>query len=66
MTAAGFVRFVRALRVALFGVPHRHRWETFKEVKVYAEGDDPLLEPPIHRDFHLRCRGCGDVMKRRL
>lgn len=65
MTAADFVRLVRGLRIALFGVPHRHRWETFAIHKVY-EGTRRSDALPIAHDHYLRCRGCGELKKSRL
>jgi hypothetical protein len=56
---SAFVRFVRALRTALFGAPHRHTWETFEKYNVYGKNPDR----PRWVDYVLRCKKCGDIKR---
>ena len=59
--SSAFVRTVRGLRIALFGLPHRHRWETVRECAV-GDGKGAW----IHTDYELRCRCCDEITKRRV
>jgi hypothetical protein len=56
-----FIRYVRALRIALFGIPQnpcRHNWEILEKVTVWG---DPPGKYPIRFDRTLRCCRCGDL-----
>lgn len=55
------VRTVRALRIALFGIPHRHRWQIMHRIRVVNSKDQPVAT-----DYEMQCCGCGDIQKRRV
>lgn len=54
-----FVRFVRALRTALLGAPHRHSWETIRAS--YLTNEQNIN---IGQRYVLRCKGCGEIKGR--
>ena len=58
--SSNFVRFVRGLRIALFGVPHRHRWETIQTGNILRTSD----HAQVGTHHILRCRGCGEITSR--
>ncbi len=60
--AASFVRFVRALRSAVFGGACRHRW--IAEARYSVESS--VTAATIGEVWILRCRNCGDVKRRRV
>ncbi len=60
--AASFVRFVRALRSAVFGGACRHRW--IAEARYSVEST--ITGATTGEMWILRCRTCGDVTKRSL
>lgn len=44
---------------------HRHRWQTVREVPVYAHNSSPEARP-IKLIYLQRCVGCGELRKTNL
>lgn len=58
---ANFVRFIRALRIAMFGIPQspcRHHWKAIEKTSVWS---DIPTKYPIRYDHTLQCTNCGDM-----
>jgi hypothetical protein len=62
----GFIRFVRALRIALFGIPWRecrHQYVILKEIANFECAEDKF---PVAHTYVSRCVNCGDITKERV
>lgn len=51
------VRLLRAVRIALFGMPHRHRWQIIRAVNLIEE----VGSHPHGQRYTLQCEGCGKI-----
>lgn len=60
--SSNFVRVIRGLCVALFGVPHRHRWGPTERYVV----ETTIHDGAVAELWVLRCRICGDISRRRV